>query len=124
RLGTVDFFLPVGIRHSPAAHHASHRFDQFRGIVSNAVFKYDLHVFNRRNVLGKVAPNHNHVGLLAGFDRSDTPQIAEILGSVVSGDMDRLDGGKTGLNQQLDLALVAEAGDDASDSSRIEPGEQ
>ena len=61
--------------------------------------------------------------MFAHSDRADARVLAEKLCAVEAGDLDRFDGSKTRLDQQLDFAQVAEAGDDAAVAGRIEAGD-
>ena len=70
-------------------------------------------------------PLHDHqVGILARRDRADAVGEPEIGRAVQRPDADRFDRCEAGLDQQLELALVAEARDDAAVAGRIGPGDQ
>ena len=57
-------------------------------------------------------------------NRSDPRVAAEILRAVQRADRDRFERRETGLDQQLDLPLIGEAGDDAARAGRIGAGDQ
>ena len=72
----------------------------------------------------RIAFDHHQVSLLAHGDRSDAVQLSQELRAVGSRDVDCFHWGESSFDQKLDLALIAEAGDDASHSSGIQPGQQ
>ena len=67
----------------------------------------------------QVAVEEDDVGALAGLEAADPVGAAEKDGAVEGGDADRLGDGEAGLVEQLDVALVAEAGDDMAVAGRV-----
>src|SRR5207237_9444833 len=96
-----------------------HRIEKLRGVVSDAVFENDFDVLDIGNALGRIAFDHNEVGVLSDGDRSDPILPAEEDRAIECRDADRLHRREAGFNEQLDLALIAEAGAVAADADRI-----
>ena len=74
--------------------------------------------------LAGVAFDDDEVGVFAGGDGADVACAAEVGGAVEGGDLDGFDGGEAGVDEELDLALVAEAGEDAAVAGGVGAGEQ
>src|SRR3954469_10773009 len=95
-----------------------HRCDQLRRIVADA-FLEDCHDFS--NVLDarrRVAIEHDQIRLLADGDRAGAIRAAEVGSTVERADLDRLERRESALDEQLECALVGEAGNDAAAAGR------
>ena len=89
--------------------------EEFGGVVAYAVFEDDFDFFDVVDVGGGVAVDDDEVGVLAGGDGADGCLLAEVGGSVEGGDFDGFEGGEAvGVDEEFDLALVAEAGEGAA----------
>src|SRR5262249_50860273 len=86
---------------------AFHRRQQLFGIEPDPVLEHDLDVLDIGDPGRWVALDHDEVGALADRDASDPIVATEVLRTVERGDLDRLDRREPGLDEQLDLALVA-----------------
>jgi len=75
-------------------------------------------------VLAGVAVDDDEVGVLAGGDAADGGGVAHVGGAVEGGDVDGFEGGETGFDEELDFALIAEAGEDAAVAGGVGAGEQ
>src|ERR1700738_4550847 len=98
----------------PHADRAAHRLDQLRGVVADAVLEDGLHFLDVGDLDRGIAAHDDQVGELAGHKRADAVRLAEEGGAVGGGDVDRLERRKAGLDEQLQLALAAEHGQNAS----------
>jgi len=67
----------------------------------------------------RVAVDDHDVGLLADRERADPVVSPEVLGTVERADGDRFERRETGLDQELELALVRVTGDHAASTGRI-----
>src|SRR5258705_8557342 len=89
--------------------------EEFGGVVAYAVFEDDLYLFYVGDVGGGVAIDDDEVCVFAGGDRADLGLLTEVGGAVEGADLDGFDGGEAvGVDEELDLALVAEAGEGAA----------
>src|ERR1041385_1603575 len=100
------------------------RREELLRIEANAVLEHDLDVLDVGDPGRRVALDHDQVGVLADGDAADAVLAAEVLRAVERRDLDRLDRREPALDQELDLALVAEAGEHAAVAGRIGAGDQ
>src|SRR6266849_5328366 len=98
---------------------APNRIKQFVGVVADAVFENDFDFLNIRNLLGRIALDHDQVCILSSCDRADLTLSAQVGGAVQSGDLDRFDGRESGFDQQFSLALISEAGEHVAGAGGI-----
>ena len=121
RAGSVIPDHPRSILPIPPAH----RGDQLGAVVADAVLEDDLDLLDVGDAARRDRPSTTtRSASLPGAMRADPAGEAEVGRAVQGGDPDRLDRREASLDQQLDLALVAEAGHDAAIAGRIRPGEQ
>src|ERR1041384_6544061 len=100
------------------------RGEQLLGVEADAVLEHDLDVLDVLDPGRRIALDHDEVGVLADRDAADPVLAAEVDRAVERRDLDRLDRREPGLDEELDLALVAEAGDDAAVAGRVRAGDQ
>src|SRR6266550_8359167 len=75
-------------------------------------------------VVPDAALDHDQIGVLAGPDRSDSILAAEECRPVQRRDADRLDGLEARFHQELDLPLIAETREVASDPDGVRASDQ
>src|SRR2546425_5720736 len=103
---------------------APHRLQELGRIVSHAVLEHDLDVLDIRDATSWIALHHHQVRVLANGDRADLILAAEKGRAVQGRDVNGLDRREPGLDQQLDLPLIPEAGDVTGETDRIGAREQ
>src|SRR5262245_27359211 len=86
---------------------AFHGIEQLLRVVPDPVLEHDLHVLHVGDAGGRIALDHDQVRALSHRDRADLILPAEVGRAVERGDPDRLHRGEAGLDQQLDLPLIA-----------------
>src|SRR5688572_14224960 len=89
-----------------------HRLNQLLRVVPDAVLEDDLHLLDVADVRRRVPLDDHQVGLLADGNRTHPRVFAEKLRAVEAGNPDRLRRREARLDQKLDPAQIAEAGDD------------
>src|SRR5580698_9380578 len=84
--------------------------EEFGGVVAYSIFEYDLYVFDVGDFGAGVTFDDDEIGVFAGSDGADVGLLIKVDGSVEGGDLDGFDGSEASLDEELDLALVAVAG--------------
>src|SRR5438105_12675449 len=100
------------------------RIEQLFRVVSDAILENDLDVFDIGDVSGRITFHDDEVRILSDGNRADVIVAPEEDRTVQSGDANCLDRCEAGVDQQLDLTLIAKAGNVAADTDRIRPREQ
>ena len=94
---------------------------QFGGVVAYAVFEDNLYFFYVIDVDGGVAVDDDEVGVFANGYAADGGLFAFVGGAVEGSDFDGFERGEAaGVDEELDFALVAEAGKSAAVAGGIE----
>src|SRR5688572_19667456 len=106
------------------ANQSLHGLDQLLRIVTNPILEHDLDLFDISNVRCGVSFHDHQIRLLPGRDRADACVFAQELCAVESRNLNGFDGSEPGLNQQLDLSMIAKTRNDPTVAGRIEPRNQ
>ena len=97
------------------ADQALYRLGQLDRIESQAVFEYQLHVLDVLDVLRWVTGDDHEIGRHARCDRADAAVFSQVDRAVLRRDVNGLDVRETGLNQELQPALVTESRQDTAE---------
>jgi len=101
-----------------------YRFEELRCVEAEAVFEDEDYVFYVVDPGAGVALDDDEVSVLAYCDGADLLVAAEVLRAVEGCDLDGFDGREAGLDEEFDLALVAEAGEDVAVAGGVWAGEE
>ncbi len=94
------------------------------GVEGYAVFEDEDGVFDVVDVFAGVAGDDDEVGVFAGGDGADVVGAAFEGGAVEGADFDGFEGSEAGVDEELDLALIAEAGESAAVAGGVRAGEE
>src|SRR5947209_19782546 len=90
--------------------------EKFLRVVSDAVLEHELHVLDVVDASGRVALHDEEIRILAHGDRPNLILAAEECGTVERRDANGLERREALFGQQLDLAMIAESGNDSGDA--------
>src|ERR1700742_2612987 len=91
----------------PLTHQTLDRLRKLHGVEADAVLEDGLDVLDVIDVLRGIARDDDEISHLAGGNRTDLLALTEIQRAVLGGDMNRLHGRESCIDQQLDAALIA-----------------
>src|SRR5207302_7693692 len=98
--------------------------EQFSCVIPHAVFKDDFDVFDVGDARGRIASHDHEIRMFPDRDRPDFVGAAKEDRAVESSDTDCFEGCETGIDEQFDLTLIAEARNVAANAYRIGSGKE
>src|SRR5579864_2503887 len=110
--------------HLPEADPARDRGDDLRRVKSHARLEYRVHLPNVPDRRRGISGDDHEIRLLADGKAADPGVSTEVLGAVQGADGDRFERREPRLDEQLRLALVGVAGNDAARPGRIRAGHE
>src|SRR5688572_2106340 len=101
-------------------HPTLHRRDQLRRVVADAVLEDRRHLANHARIRGEIALQHDEIRELSFLHRAELVSDAEDLRAVRRHDLHGLCGSEACLDEQLIVALIAEARQRTAEARRVD----
>ncbi len=99
-------------------------FDELDRIEADPLLEDSLDVADIGNRRRRIAVDDDEIGLLSDGNRTNRGVTSEVRGAVQRADADRFERRESGLDEQLDLALIRVAGNDAAATGGIGAGNE